>query len=165
MADDRKIVIELTALGSDDEDEDEKESDEEKDSKKRSKKIKSVTKQLIGQGFQILETQVLYQLDKYTSLTDDYRTSIMVDNIKTTISKVKSLGTTIITGAKVASTIGGPVGIGLGVALVGAYVVSEGLSISRQYQTQALNLNLADKEAKYARTRLGLIDNGRGTQN
>lgn len=165
MADDRRIVIELKAIGEDEEDEEKKTSDEEKEAKKRSNKIKSVTKQLIGQSFQMLETQVLYQLDKYVSLTDDYKTGVMIDNIKTTISKVKGLGGSVLSGVKVASTIGGGLGAGLGLAVVGAYVTSEGLNIARQHETQSLNLRLADKEAKYARTRLGLIDNGRGTQN
>lgn len=167
MADDRKIVIELTAVGSEDiDDEEEQENDEEKDNKKRRKKIKSVVKQLVGTAIREVETQIVYQIEKYTSLSDDYKTQIMVDNVKTTISKVKSLAMSTFAAAKIGFEIGGGWGAAAGAAIgLGVNITTEALNLSRQYQTQSLNLYLADKEVKYARTHLGLIDNGRGTQN
>ena len=165
MADERKIVIELTAVGTDDDDDDAK-NDEEKEAKKRQKKIKSVVKQLGAVAFREITTQALYDLEKYTSLSDDYKTSITVSNIKATVNKVMSLGKSTFAAAKLGFEIGGGQGAAIGAVIgAGVTITTEALSLIRQYETQSLNLRFADTEAKYARTRLGLIDNGRGTQN
>lgn len=166
MADDRKIIIELSVVGDDDDAEEEKGNDEEKKSSKKSKTIKRMIKQTLDWTAREFLTQATYQFDRYVALTEDYKLQIGIDNIKTTVEKTKHLGLSVIAMAKIGWMAGGPGGAAIGASLgLVTTATSEGLNLMRQYHTQAFNLQMNDRQAQYAMSRLGLIDNGRGTQN
>lgn len=167
MADERKIVIELRAYNSsEDDNEEEGGNEDEEASKKRSSNIKRAVKQVATFAYNQISTQVLYDVNKYVSLSENYKASIVVDNVKTTISKVKSLAASTIGTAMLGAKIGNGWGLAAG-ALIGISegAISIGLDLYRQYTNQSLTLMTNDINAGYSLSRLGLIDNGRGTYN
>lgn len=166
-ADERKIVIELKAIGKDDDDDDDGEDEEEEAvSKARKSAIKRAVKQTLTFAYHEISAQVLYEVGKYTSLTEDYKTAVTVDNVQATINKVKSLASTTLSTAMLGAKIGGGWGAAIG-AVAGAAmsITSTVLELKRQYEQQDLDLKMNDRTASYSRSRLGLIDNGRGTYN
>ena len=166
MADERKIVIELKAVGSADDGEDEALKDDDKAAKKRKKAIKSALKQVGEAVVHELVAEGLYQFGKYTSLSENYKYAVLADNIQATVGKAKGLLSAMKSGALLGMTIGGPGGAAIGaLAEVGLYAWTESNSLRRQYDQQNIQLAMGDRTAAYARSRLGLIDNGRGTQN
>lgn len=167
MADERKIVIELKAIGSNDDGEDEALKDDDKAAKKRKKAIKSALKQAGEVVVREILADGLYQFGKYTSLTEDYKSAVLLDNIQATVGKAKGLLSAMRGGALLGGTIGGgPGGAAIGAFIEAAiYVQSEYNSLRRQWDQQDIQLAMGDRTVAYARSRLGLIDNGRGTQN
>ena len=143
-----------------------KEDDIEKINKTRKDAIKSAVKQTVGWTFNEIEAQVMYDIGKYASLTEDYKMQVLVSNAQETINRVKSLSSSIIGSAMLGAKIGGGGG-----ALVGATIglftsgTSQILNMARSYDQQNISLSTANKQSQYAQSRLGLIDNGRGTQN
>lgn len=168
MADERKIVIELKVLGSGDGESKEtgEPENKEKELSSKEKAKKSAIKQTVNWAFNEIESQVMYQVGLYCSLTDDYKTQLILNNVETTVNKVKGLASSAISGALIGAKIGVGPGAAIGAAIgVGMDIISEGLSIARQYDQQKLNLAMTDRQTQYMQSRLGLIDNGRGTQN
>lgn len=171
-SDERKIVIELKAIGADD-DEDGSDEEEESTSKARKATIKRAIKQVASFAYHEISTQMFYEVGKYTNLTEDYKTAVLIDNVQATIGKVKSLASSTLSSAMLGAKVGGLLGgAGAGAGAVVGAVVGAGMSITtaalelrRQYDQQNLQLAMGDRTAAYARSRLGLIDNGRGTYN
>lgn len=172
-ADERKIVIELKALNVAGDDEDDDSGEDEAAAKKRKKAIKSALKKTLSYAYHEISAQVMYDFGNYTTLSENYKAAVLVDNVKTTVNKVKSLAETMISSAMLGAKIGafwGPVGAGWGavagaVVSAGSWVASTGLDLRRQLQQQDISLLMNDKASGYSRSRLGLIDNGRGTYN
>lgn len=166
-ADERKIVIELKAIGKDDDDDEDGEDEEEEAvSKARKSAIKRAVKQALSFTYHEISAQVFYEVGKYTNLTEDYKTAVTVDNVQTTINKVKSLASTTLSTAMLGAKIGGGWGAAIGAVVgVAMNVTSTALELRRQYDQQNLELAMNDRTASYNRSRLGLIDNGRGTYN
>lgn len=173
MADERKIIIELKAIGGDDSDEEEREEEEVSTVKARKKAIHQALKTVFHYAYNEITSEVFYEIGQYTSLSEDYKTQVLVSNIQTTVNKVKSLASSTIStamlGAKIGGAFGGaggPIGAAIGLLVgAGASVVSTGLELRRMYDQQNISLLVGDRNAIYAQSRIGLIDNGRGTQN
>lgn len=166
-SDERKIVIELKAINtSDDDDEEGEDEEEESVSKARKSAIKRAVKQAVAFTYREISSQLFYEIGKYTSLTEDYKTAIITENVKTTINKVKSLASSTLSTAMLGAKIGGGWGAAIGAVIgAGMSITSEAMNLRRQYDEQNMQLLLGDRTAAYARSRLGLIDNGRGTYN
>lgn len=165
-ADERKIVIELKALNVAGDDEDDDSGEDEAAAKKRKKVIKSALKKTLSYAYHEISAQVMYDFGNYTTLSENYKAAVLVDNVKTTVNKVKSLAETMISSAMLGAKIGGGIGAAAGAVLGGtSWGVSTGLDLRRQLQQQDISLLMNDKASGYSRSRLGLIDNGRGTYN
>ena len=163
-ADERKIVIELKSLvgSSDGEDTDDSEDKEDQ----RASAAKSAVKQINTFVARELVAEVSFEINRYLSLSEDYKNAVRLANIKTTVNKVKALGQSAVNAFVLGSQLGGPVGGVIGAFIgVGMAGISEAAELKRQYNEQDLQLALNDRATGYARSRLGLIDNGRGTYN
>ena len=83
------------------------------------------------------------------------------------LEHVSSIGASIvggaITGAKVSGT---PVGAAIG-AVSGAIISSANQIINgfKAWDTQNINIATMNKQSAFQQVRLGLVDNGRGTEN
>lgn len=169
MADERKIVIELKAVGGTGDGENEEENEEsaiEKFDKTRKKAIASAVKQVAGATVREITAQVEYDFNKYCNLSDDYKSQLMLNNSMTTVNLVMSIGSSALSGAMLGAKIGGGWGAVIGAAVTTTIDIgSKIFSYARQYDQQNLQLELGDVAARYSGSRLGLVDNGRGTQN
>lgn len=130
---------------------------------KRNKIKKNALKRMANFAYQEITAQVNYEVGKYVNLTESYKTEILMSNINSTAQKAMSLVGMTTTGAQIGAMFGAPVvGAAIGAAMG---IASETMSLIRQYDQQNLSINLGEKYAGYAGSRMGLIDNGRGTQN
>lgn len=113
----------------------------------------------------LIRSSVMYALNRRYNLNEDYMAQQDMSNILTGIGKTASLGASIIAGAKLGS------GIGAYGALIGgtigtfAWVGSEAVSVIQKFDQAYIQINENNYESSFQRTRLGLNDNGRGTQN
>ena len=167
MADTRKIVIEIQSGSSSSDGK----SNEERESSLTSKllhPIKSIEKATVGkhvllnQAYQNTKSLVIQtastSINRYFSLSEDYIMQNTVSNTMTTLNKVKGLGQSVLLGAQ----MGGPVGALFG---LGAWGVSEFINNQANLSSYYEGINAANYQTQYTRTRAGLVDNGRGTEN
>ena len=101
---------------------------------------------------------VEFNLNRYFTMHEDYMNENTYNNAKAAIGKMASFGTTVAAGAM----MGGP--IGASVAAIGWGVnqaMAEKSTMSQYYQ----GLNSTNMETSFNRTRAGLINNSRGTEN
>ena len=164
-SDERKITIELKAIGADDSGDDGSGKDEDKKEKAAKNAQRSALKQIGKFAVRQATTEALFEFERYTTLSENYKFEVMIGNAQTALKKTMALGSSIMSGLTTAVMIPGPAGAILGSLIAAEFVVTEVLSLSRQYRQQDLQLATDDRTASYARSRLGLIDNGRGTQN
>lgn len=167
MADTRKIVIEIQG-GSSSSDGKSKEERESSLTSKLLHPIKSIEKATVGknvllnQAYQNTKSLVIQtastSINRYFSLSEDYIMQNTVSNTMTTLNKVKGLGQSVLLGAQ----IGGPVGTFFG---LGAWGVSEFITNQANLSSYYEGINAANYQTQYTRTRAGLVDNGRGTEN
>lgn len=180
MADTRNIVIELKLKDSNGGNslsskstEDKKES--ELDLSALLHPIKTVEKNTLGknvvvfQAYQYAKSAIkqmaMYEINKYYSLTENYKAQQDMSNSLTSISKVTGFGSTIVAGAMTGSSLG-PVGTVAGaiVAAVG-YAANEGIQTYQRFEQQNRNLATMNVQSSFQLTRMGLIDGGRGSYN
>lgn len=177
MADNRKITIEI--LSSEGDSSQKKEQKPENDVKKAINKIMHPIKNsslgdkasfvIINQAFQQAKQMLVqgadYMFGRYYSLTEDYIGQTNYQNIKTAYSKVASGASSIIGGALTGASAG-PAG-----AVIGAVIGAISWGFGEYTQNQAIlsnyyqDLNSANFNTQYNRTRAGLINEGRGTEN
>ena len=96
--------------------------------------------------------------NRYFYMKEDYLGEQIYRNVKSNISKASGAVTTIAAGAKIG---GAP---GAVIATVGI-MANEGLSIFNKYASLENQMNTLNYGMEFSRTRSGLVDNGRGTEN
>ena len=106
-----------------------------------------------------------YIINRRNMLGEDYMAQQDISNASSTIERVSGLATSIVSGAMIGSAIPG-IGTAIG-GLVGAfaYIGNDLTSTIQKYDQAYIQLNESNYESAFQRTRLGLNDNGRGTQN
>lgn len=117
-----------------------------------------ITQKAVNDIKGLISNGVTYSLTRRLTLSEDYMAQNDMNIAITGINKVSSLFTAIFAGMK----IGGSVGAGVGMV---AYVALEGLNAYQRYDQAYIQVNEQNYETSFQRTRLGLNDNGRGTQN
>lgn len=121
--------------------------------------------QLVSETAKIATQSANMAINRYCTLQEDYMTSQAISNVRTTVDKAKGFGGSILSGA--AAGLGaGPVGVVAG-AVIGA--ASYGANQYYEYQQRMSGyyqkLNATNFETNFNASRLGLINNGRGTEN
>lgn len=123
---------------------------------------------------QILTTGLSMGWNRYTSLKEDYISENRLNNLKTSISKVKSLSSSTLQasslGKMAGMAVGGPIGAAVGSVLgTVAGVVTWGVKNEQQnrqkLQGYYKQLNETNFQTYLDSSRAGLVDNGRGTEN
>lgn len=174
MADERKIVIELTANGSNGvhQKEDNQESDAGKDLKKFLKvaqhPIKALEDATLGknvlahytlrQAWNLTKNSAMFYIGRGFNLSENYKGEQDLQNTINVLNQFTNGAQTIIGGAM----MGGPVGAIIG---AGVWIGGQVLNAIKKYDAQERMLVTMNIQSSFQQTRLGLIDNGRGTQN
>lgn len=180
MAETRKIVIEILDGDSGSGEKKTKEKDPNKEMAKTVNKFlhplktkenalmakSAILTYSLQQAKQISTQMFSFNIDRKLSLTENYIAQNEFNNFKTTISKAKSLIGTAGSGAVTGAQTGGAWGAALGAALgavawgVGQYTENRA-NLSSYYQ----EINTTNYNSQFSRTRAGLVDGGRGTEN
>ena len=113
--------------------------------------------QAYSQAKNIVSSALTTGLNQYFKLNEDYIAQNSYNNLMTSVSKTKSLVSTALAGAQFGP--GGLVAAGVGWAIT--EVISYRAKLSNYYSS----LNSTNYNTEFSRTRAGLVDNGRGTEN
>ena len=104
-------------------------------------------------------------IKRYASLNEDYMTSQLMSNVKDTIDRTKSGINTIASGASALSAFG-PWGMAAGAIIGGAtFLFDQHMEYQRRMSSYYQQLNASNFQTEFSSSRLGLINNGRGTEN
>jgi hypothetical protein len=104
-------------------------------------------------------------MNRYTSLEEDYVTEQTYNNVLTTVGKVKS-GIGSVAAGVISGAAFGPAGMVLGaVTGMASFAYNEYIGYQKRMSSYYQALNATDFQTQFDSSRLGLIDNGRGTQN
>ena len=179
MADTRNIVIELKLQGSGNgnslsqKNTDEKET--QPDFSTLLHPIKAIEKETLGknivvyQAYQqaksMIKQSAMYEINKYFSLTENYKAQQDMNNTLATIGKVTGFASTVMAGAVAGAKLG-PVGAAAGaIAAAVGYAANEGIQTYQRFEQQNRNLATMNVQSSFQLTRMGLIDGGRGSYN
>lgn len=178
MADERRIVIELKLGGGSDGQGQEKEGKEIGLSdilKAAQHPIKALEKATLGknelvyyayqQAKQIVKNTALYQIGRYYNLTENYEAEQDLNNALSVLSHASS-GYASILGGAIIGAKAGPYGALAG-ALIGtaSWTTTTVFNAWKAFDQQNMRLQTMNIQSAYQKVRLGLIDDGRGTQN
>ena len=175
MADERRIVVELSLKSAQKEDDDDEGLDLTEMLRTAQHPFHTAEKALFGknawanyamqQTKQIVKNGVMYHINRYYNLTENYKAEVMLDNTLSVINHISEAYTSILGGAVIGSKAG-PLGAVLGlVAGAGSWAVNTWFQAEKAFDEQNKNLSTMRIQSGYQRFRLGLIDDGRGTQN
>lgn len=162
MADVRMIQIQISTTVSSDSQgasQDTKPVDNNGNIKRNEKVLNSVLlNQAFNQAKNLTANAINSTLNRYLRLKEDYMAENTVNNIKTGVSKISSLALTTLAGAK----LGGPIG-----AIISAsgWTINEGINVANTLDATYRQIASSNYSTSFARTRAGLIDGGKGTEN
>lgn len=179
MADERRIVIELKVTGSGGNDSGSSGNSDEKDLVQGLRALQNplgtMEKATLGKSIIVysayqkaksfVKTTALFQLERYYNLTENYKGEQDLSNTLSILSHFSEMATSIvgsaIVGAK-AGPWGAVAGMAVGIASWGANTVFNSWKAFDQQNRELQTMNI---QSSYQKVRLGLIDDGRGTQN
>ena len=180
MADERRIVIELkaTSSASSTGGADKEAQDEALTSvlKVIQHPVQSLEKNFFGKNIiayqmwqytkKTIKSAALYQAEKYFNLSEDYKSEQTLENIVSVVENVAGIGASILGGAVVGAKAGGVWGAVIGAA-VGTVQAGVNTFINREkaFFNQNMKLTTMNIQSSFQQTKLGLVDNGRGTLN
>lgn len=118
----------------------------------------SIVKMGVEKSLQIIKQSASLGMKRYFSLTEDYIGENNLNNFSTTVSKVSGLVSSIKTGFETGGAAGGIIG-------AVTWGVSEYIGYQSRINSYYSSLNATNYNTSYERTRAGLVDNGRGTEN
>ena len=179
MADERRIVIELRATNQSNNSVKSKTDDDEINLTKLLSEIQhpiqTAEKATIGknivvyraweQSKALIKNSAMYVAGKYFNLTENYEAEQNLQNTFSLLENVISAGTSIIGGAIVGAKGGVPGAIAG--AIVGGVMwgANTALNAIKSWDSQHMQITAMNIESSFQKQRLGLVDNGRGTQN
>ena len=117
-----------------------------------------VVNQAFTQVKGLVKNAALYYTNKHFTLKENYIMQRNVDNALTTINKVASFGTSVVGGFLIGNVPGAVV------AAVG-WAANEAFTVFKQQDQAMMGLNTTNIQTAFQRTRAGLSNGSRGTQN
>lgn len=109
-------------------------------------------------AYSVLKQATISTANRYWSLTEDYISQNSFNNASNALGEAIGFGATIAAGFTVGGVYGGAI------AAVG-YGVSKAVSTVNEYSNIRQSINANNYNMQFQRTRMGLVDNGRGTEN
>lgn len=115
---------------------------------------------------QLIQNTVQVSLNRYYSMSENYIEQNEYRNIMTGVSKVTSLGGTVIGGITSGGVLLGPVGaVAGGLFAAGGWVANEAINAKATRSQYYSMINASNINTTYMRERAGLYMNGKGTEN
>lgn len=180
MADERRIVIELKLNNTTTQKKD-KEKSEGDQIVKVLKAIKNPTETVeeavfgkndflfytFQQAKNLSKSALTYYIQRYFNLTENYQAEQDLSNTISIITNSSDFFSSIISGAIMGAETTGNVAGAIGGAIVGAGASGVNTFINAQkiWDQQKIQLQTMNMQSSFQRVKLGLIDDGRGTQN
>lgn len=123
---------------------------------------------LINQAYQnaksAISSEIEYSANRYFQMREDYIGETTYSNAKVAVSKATSLVSSVLSGAMMGSAVPGGAAIGAVIA-AGGWVATNIIEISQRQRTAMVRLASENASLAFARSRAGLTDGGRGTEN
>ena len=169
MAEDRRIIVEITSkIDLDVTTNNQPEEEELPGSRKHIQKFnnektidhkaRSMAKMYFNRAKEFTSNSSTSVINRYFSLSENYMAETDYNNLMTRIGKVNSLWATL----KVGSSIGGPIGT---VAAAAAWGTNEFISYQNRMSGYYQALNATNYQTQFDKSRLGLTNEGKGTEN
>ena len=114
--------------------------------------------QAYGYAKQAVKSSITYGINKHFALNEDYLGEQSMENALTIIGKVGSLAASVGAGFVFGSVPGA-------VVAAAGFAVNEGVQIFQTFDRVNMQLAETNLQSQFQRTRLGLVDGGKGTQN
>lgn len=173
MADEKRIVIELRAGAATDNDGEEEETSLTDMLRVAQHPIKAFEKAVFGKSALAYYTYnqmksltintAKYAIGRYFNLSENYKAEQDLDNTLNVLSNISGAYGSLIGGALVGAKVGHPL---IGAAIGGGvWVTNTILNAQKTWDAQNLQLTATRMQSGFQKVRLGLIDDGRGTQN
>lgn len=136
-------------------------------SKSETKKMEDGLAQLRSLAIKRATEEVKKSLDlassEYFSMSENYIAENAAKNIKSSINLISGTASTIFSSAKLGEAFGmGALGLGLGVATAS---INIGIQQYSRFSNYYKSLNAANSQTAWTAERMGLYDEGRGTEN
>lgn len=106
----------------------------------------------------LLERGIMTSLNQYTNLSENYIAGNTIANVKTSVSMITGMAAQVAVGAKLGGFYGGAAAAAMG-------TVGLGIQLYNRYSSYYSSLNATNAQTSWDATRLGLVNNGRGTEN
>lgn len=176
MADERRIVIELKLKDPTDSGSDENESENLTEVlEKMQHPLKTLERKALGKSEllyfwygrskELIKSYAKFQIGMYFNLTENYKAEQTLENTISILDNVSSSVGSVFAGA-IAGAKAGPVGALVGAGIGATFSVATTLSNAvKSFIQQDIQLTTMNMQSSYQRVKLGLIDDGRGTQN
>lgn len=116
-------------------------------------------------GSALIKQAVSSSANRYFSLTEDYIAQNTYNNITGALGEVLGAGSIIFSGYKIGAAVSSIGGVAGGVIAAAAYVGGKTISTFNEMSTLRQSINTNNYNMQFQRTRMGLVDNGRGTEN
>lgn len=121
-----------------------------------------------SQAKSLVKSSVLIHAFKYYNLTENYQAEQDLNNTMSVLEHIGGIAASIVGGAVTGAQVSGgtPIGAAIGAA-AGAITSVAGNIINgyKAWDSQNINLTTMNKQSAFQQTRLGLVDDGRGTMN
>lgn len=182
MADDRRIVIEITGggegaakgTGNVGADSEEKETDINDILSTMFHPIKTLEKNTIGRNalvsyafnnaMNFTKSALRYTLTRRFDLTDNYMAEQDMNNALNVIGTMQGIGVSTYSGARVGAQVGGAWGAAIGAAVgFTASMIKNAFEAEKRERQEQRKFIESDKQNAFQRARMGLTDGGRGT--
>ena len=171
---DRKIIVQI--IGTEEEEtagpDEKKVEGSTKNSKKKNSKqeIEFNAKALVKMGTEKVGDTITHtaqvSLNRYFSMSENYMAETDYQNAMTIVNKGKSFYRTISSGALAGNAVGGPMGAAVGAIIsAGTWGINEYVNYQQRMSNYYQNLNATRYQTEFDRTRLGLTNEGKGTEN
>lgn len=124
----------------------------------------------VNQAFDLAKNSIgqaiTLSANRYFNMKEDYLTENMFNSAKTTINKVANFGTSIISGGIAGSSVGGPIGAVIGASISAvSFGITEVLNYQARISSYYQSLNASNYQIGFMRTRAGLTNGSKGTEN
>ena len=170
MANEKRIIVEIKVSGSTNDEKKQPGDPNETKNKNKQKTKEEASKAIATMALENVASLVInsagVSMSRYFSMSENYMAETDFQNAITMINKGKSFASTIFLSSKAAGLAAGPYGAALG-AIIGAatWVGSEYINYQQKMSNYYQNLNATNYQTEFDRTRLGLTNEGKGTEN
>ena len=168
MANEKRIIVEIRSVTETKEQHQEGSVEKVKKNNKEENKKNDAAALMAMTGRKLADTIVNsaeVSLNRYFSMSENYMAETDYRNTMNVINKSKSFAGSVLLGAKAGAALG-PHGAAVGaIVMAASWVGNEAINYQQRMSNYYQNLNATNYQTEFDRTRLGLSNEGKGTEN